>query len=69
LGRKKGACVECIPGPKAASRGLPVERASARFANASIELVLDVASGRETTWADRWGLHNALAVFNPAPVT
>jgi galactarate dehydratase len=32
-------------------------------------LVLDVASGRKQTWADRWGLHNALAVFNPAPVT
>ncbi|HCR61700.1 MAG TPA: galactarate dehydratase [Serratia liquefaciens] len=33
------------------------------------ELILDIASGRKKTWVDRWGLHNALAVFNPAPVT
>ena len=32
-------------------------------------LILDVASGRKQTWADRWGLHNALAPFNPGPVT
>jgi galactarate dehydratase len=32
-------------------------------------LILDVASGRKKTWADRWGLSNSLAVFNPAPVT
>jgi galactarate dehydratase len=32
-------------------------------------LILEVASGRKRTWSDRWGLHNALAVFNPAPVT
>ena len=31
--------------------------------------ILDVASGRKKTWADRWGLHNALAPFNPGPVT
>ncbi|MFO1314909.1 MAG: galactarate dehydratase [Burkholderiales bacterium] len=31
-------------------------------------LLLDVASGRRT-WAERWQLHNALALFNPAPVT
>jgi galactarate dehydratase len=31
--------------------------------------MLDVASGRKQTWADRWGLHNALAPFNPGPVT
>jgi galactarate dehydratase len=31
--------------------------------------VLDVASGRKKTWADHWGLHNALAPFNPGPVT
>jgi galactarate dehydratase len=45
--------------------------------NASIEdvgwqifrLILDVASGRRKTWTDHWGLHNALAPFNPAPVT
>ena len=33
------------------------------------KLILDVASGRKKTWADQWGLFNALAVFNPAPVT
>ena len=31
--------------------------------------VLDVASGRKKTWADHWGLGNALAPFNPGPVT
>ncbi len=32
-------------------------------------LMLDVASGRTKPWSDRWGLYNALALFNPAPVT
>ncbi len=32
-------------------------------------LILDVASGRKETWAGHWGLHNALAPFNPGPVT
>ncbi|MGD0500156.1 MAG: galactarate dehydratase [Bryobacteraceae bacterium] len=32
-------------------------------------LILEVASGRKKTWADQWGLHNALTLFNPAPVT
>lgn len=32
-------------------------------------LMLEVASGRERTWAERWQLHNALVLFNPAPVT
>ncbi len=31
-------------------------------------LMLDTASGRRT-WAERWKLHNALVLFNPAPVT
>ncbi|PUE54793.1 galactarate dehydratase [Limnohabitans sp. 2KL-17] len=31
-------------------------------------LLLDVASGRQT-WAERWKLHNALVLFNPAPIT
>ena len=30
--------------------------------------ILDVASGKKP-WSDRWGLHNSLALFNPAPVT
>jgi galactarate dehydratase len=33
------------------------------------QMILDVASGRKQTWADHWGLHNALAPFNPGPVT
>jgi galactarate dehydratase len=32
-------------------------------------LILDVASGRKKTWAEHWGLGNALAPFNPGPVT
>ncbi|UXH79185.1 galactarate dehydratase [Roseateles amylovorans] len=31
-------------------------------------MMLEVASGRQT-WAERHGLHNALVLFNPAPVT
>jgi galactarate dehydratase len=31
--------------------------------------MLDVASGRRRTWTEKWGLHNSLALFNPAPVT
>jgi galactarate dehydratase len=33
------------------------------------QLILDVASGRKQVWADKWGLHNDLVLFNPAPVT
>ena len=32
-------------------------------------LILDVASGRKRVAADRFGLHNSLVLFNPAPVT
>ncbi|MBT3068181.1 galactarate dehydratase [Rhodoferax sp. U11-2br] len=32
-------------------------------------LMLDVASGRKQTWAEQWQLHNALTLFNPAPIT
>ncbi|TFY99873.1 galactarate dehydratase [Ramlibacter rhizophilus] len=32
-------------------------------------LMLDVASGRRRTHAEHWKLHNALVLFNPAPVT
>jgi galactarate dehydratase len=31
--------------------------------------LLDVASGRKRTWAEHWGLANALSPFNPGPVT
>jgi galactarate dehydratase len=45
--------------------------------HASIEVVgweifrfiLDVASGRQKTWSDQWGLSNDLIPFNPGPVT
>ncbi len=33
------------------------------------QLMLEVASGRKQVWADHWGLHNDLTLFNPAPVT
>ncbi|MEC5211591.1 galactarate dehydratase [Polaromonas sp. CG_9.5] len=33
------------------------------------QFMLDVASGRKKTWAEHWKLHNALVLFNPAPVT
>ena len=33
------------------------------------KLMLDVASGRKKTWAEHYKLHNALVLFNPAPVT
>lgn len=32
-------------------------------------LILAVASGGQRTRAEQWGLHNALALFNPGPVT
>jgi len=33
------------------------------------EMMLEVASGRQKTWAERWKLHNALVLLNPAPIT
>ena len=32
-------------------------------------LILDVASGRIRPWSDKWGIHNAITLFNPAPIT
>lgn len=32
------------------------------------QMLLDVASGKKT-WAEHWKLHNALVLFNPAPIT
>ena len=32
-------------------------------------LMLEVASGRKKSWAEHWKLHNALVLFNPAPIT
>lgn len=36
---------------------------------AIFRLILEVASGRQQTCADHWGLHNEFALFNPAPIT
>lgn len=36
---------------------------------AIFRMILDVASGRKQTCADRLGLHNEFALFNPAPIT
>ncbi len=33
------------------------------------DFILDVASGRERTWSEHWGLGNAIVPFNPGPVT
>jgi galactarate dehydratase len=32
-------------------------------------MMLEVASGRQKTFAEQWKLHNAISLFNPAPVT
>ena len=32
-------------------------------------LLLSVASGEKRSWAEHWKLHNALVLFNPAPIT
>lgn len=48
-----------------ATGGATIEEVGLRI----FEFILDVASGRKQTWADHWGLHNDLALFNPAPVT
>jgi galactarate dehydratase len=32
-------------------------------------LLLSVASGEKKSWAEHWKLHNALVLFNPAPIT
>lgn len=31
--------------------------------------IVDVASGKKKTWAEHWKIQNALALFNPGPVT
>jgi len=35
---------------------------------ALFQMLLDTASGRPT-WAEHWRIHNALVLFNPAPIT
>ena len=36
---------------------------------ALFRMILEVASGRHQTYADRHGLHNEFALFNPSPIT
>ena len=36
---------------------------------AIFQMILQVASGRKQTCADRWGLSNEFVLFNPAPIT
>jgi galactarate dehydratase len=56
---------------------IDVDAGTIATGNASIEdvgweifhLILEVASGRKKTWSDKWGIFNALALFNPGPVT
>jgi galactarate dehydratase len=48
-----------------ATGGETIEQAGWRL----FHLILDVASSRQQVWADRWGIHNDLALFNPGPVT
>ena len=53
-------------------RPRPEDRGEATIEEMGWELfrtMLDVASGRRRTWTEKWGLHNSLALFNPAPVT
>lgn len=45
------------------------ERSVQQVGEALFHLILDVASGRKRTWAEHWGLGNALSLFNPGPVT
>lgn len=50
----------------------PIARGEATIEEVGMQLfqmLLDVASGRKKTWAEHWRLHNALAPFNPGPVT
>jgi galactarate dehydratase len=54
-----------IDAGRIATGGATVERVGWEV----FHFILDVASGRKKTWADHWGLHNALALFNPGPIT
>ncbi len=44
------------------------EMTIAQMGHELFQLMLSVASGKKT-WAEHWKLHNALVLFNPAPVT
>jgi galactarate dehydratase len=57
--------VEKAMGSIVKSRTAPIEDVGWEL----FHLMLDVASGRKKTWAEHRKLHNALVLFNPAPVT
>lgn len=50
----------------------PVATGEATIAQVGTEifnLILDVASGYKQTYSDRYGFHNDMCIFNPAPIT
>ena len=53
-----------IDAGRIASEGASIEEVGWEL----FRLMLDVAIGKKT-WAEQWKLHNALVLFNPAPVT
>src|SRR5207248_2925086 len=57
------------PGNKRGGLANVVEKALGSVAKAGSTALMAVAGGRKKTWAEHWGLHNALAPFNPGPVT
>lgn len=63
LARRWHDLMDLDAGPIAAGQATIEEIGWALF-----RLLLETASGRKT-WAERHGLHNTLALFNPAPVT
>lgn len=46
-------------------RGETIEQVGLRIFN----MIIDTASGTHKPWAEKWGLVNYMAVFNPAPIT
>jgi galactarate dehydratase len=52
-----------------AGRIARAERSIAEVGEEIFACIVDVASGRRRPWAERWNLHNALTLFNPAPIT
>lgn len=66
-----GVALRSRPSELRAIRRLPAEsgRGNGPGAGSGANSESSVASGRKKTWAEHWKLHNALVLFNPAPVT
>lgn len=50
----------------------PVATGEATIEDIGTELfnmIIDVASGRKQSFAEKYKLHNDLCIFNPAPIT